>query len=128
MDPVTFIHNGKAFTMTQEEIEAAYEYQKRQFLLSDAEDHLRAMCFGWEYKDDYDPESGWATEKQDACLEAFEEDYGIPFDEALRHLEAYAIRFQSGFDQDLTEDDQWDYAVSAVLRDFKEAEMPENRK
>lgn len=126
--PIRFTHNGKQYAMTSDEIEAAYDYQQHKYQLSDAEDHLRALCFGWGRKDEHDPKAGWTTEKQDACLEDFEDYYGIPFDEALRHLEAYVMRFNCGFDQELSEDDQWEYAIKMVLCDLKRKEKPEKSK
>ena len=122
---IHFTHNGRLYAMTADEIGAAYEYQRHLFRLSDAEDHLRALCFGWECKDDYDSDAGWTTEKQDACLEEFAEEYGIPFDEAIRHLEAYVLSFDCAFDQELSEDDQWEYAIQKVIDDLKRKEKSE---
>ena len=115
MKNVTFTHQGKIYSMTEDAIEAAYEYQKKQYLLSDAEDHLRALCFGWERKDEYVPGKEMKDDDQREKLMDFETAYGISFDEALRHLEAYVARYQSSFSQELTEDDQWDCAICQVL-------------
>lgn len=121
MEKVTFTHLDKTYTMTKDAIEAAYEYQKHQYLLSDAEDHLRALCFGWENKDGYIP-GEVPDDKQRECLSDFEIDYGIPFGEAMRHLEAYVVKFQLSYSQELSEDEQWDYAIYQTIKELKEKE------
>ena len=117
MGNVTFQHNGRTYVMSVDEIEAAYEYRKHQNLLSDAQNHLKELCVGWNL-DGYDP--GCEPEDEDTrnALDDFKMIYGMTFDEALQHLEAYVIRFQCGFNQELTEDEQWEYAIRRVLEDF----------
>ena len=117
MNTVTFTHNGVAYSMTEEQIEAAYEYQRHQFLLSDAEDHLRALCFGWDSGEEYNPGDKPKNGHISELLGFFEEEYGISFDEAMRHLESYVVKFETSFNQNLSEDEQWDYAIQMVIKE-----------
>ena len=118
MSMITFEYEDKSYTMSEEAIEAAYRYQQRQYMLNDAESHLRALAFGWGSEDDYTPGEEVVDEEIQNALEEFEAEYGVPFDEALKHLEEYVMRFNDNFNQELSEDDQWDNAIEAVLSNF----------
>ena len=120
MESVTFTHDGKTFTLTQEEIEAAYAYQKHLFLLSDAEDHLKAICFGWGSIDEYDPGDSDAEMSQEIKddLSRFREEHGITFSEALMYLEEYVQAFEENFDSEVAEDDLWENAIETVITEM----------
>lgn len=116
IDVVHFEHNGVKYAMTEQEIEAAYRYQERQYRLLDAKSHLNALVFGVDDGSDFnDPED--EQSKRD-----FAEDYGISYDEAVSEdmLAEYLRRFEDCFDCNYDENSQWEAAIKTVLRYRKE--------
>lgn len=116
---ITFTHDGKQYTMTAEQIEAAYRYQQRQYRLEDAKRQLNTLIFGCDDGSDFDrPEEG---EKE---KEWFQSEYCITYAEAAddEMLEEFTRRFENRLDCNLDENGQWEAAVKAVLIDRIEAE------
>lgn len=115
-DLVHFEHNGVGYTMTHQEIEAAYRYQEHQYRLQDAKRQLNIIIFGY---DDADPEDSEFNDD----LRRFERQYNTSYEKATAcdMLEEYLRRYESRFDCDQSENDQWEAAILAVLEDAKEA-------
>lgn len=112
-DLICFNHDGTEYAMTAKEIEAAYQYQQHQYRLEDAQRQLNALAFG----DDDDGEFNDAADAQSKTC--FEADYGITYEEAVSvpMLEEYLRRFNNRSDCDLDENNQWEAAIKAVLKD-----------
>lgn len=115
-DLVSFDHCGVKYTMTQQEIEAAYRYQEHQYRLQDAQCQLDILVFGCSDIDLEDPE--FRDE-----LKWFEKRHGITYAEASTSdmLERYIRRYENRFDCNQDENGQWEAAIMAVLEGKKEA-------
>lgn len=113
---VNFEHNGVKYAMTEQEIEAAYRYQERQYRLQDAKSHLNILVFGVDDGSDFD------EPEDDEAKRYFSEDYGISYEGAISEdmLKEYLRRFEDRFDCDYDENSQWEAAIKAVLMDRKE--------
>lgn len=118
--PICFTYEGKKYALTEDEIKAAYWYQDHQNLLADAERQLKILCFG--DPDVTDEEIAEASEHGgcDSDLMIFEEDYGMSYDEARRHLEAFVLKFEIDADCNLDENSQWENAIKNALKDLTE--------
>lgn len=110
---VTFSHLGKEYTMTKEEIEAAYRYQQSAYALEDAARNFDAFVFGWNA----DPDALDAKDK----IEDFEAEYGVGYSAACAHLKDMEERFFDKYDCGQSEDDMWVDAIEYVLKSLKEA-------
>lgn len=117
---ILFMHNGKAFCMTAEEIEAAYRYQEHYYRLEDAKSHLKKLVFGCDDGSDFDDPEDQQT-KDD-----FAEEYGISYDQAVSEnmLEEYLLRFGERFDCNQDENSQWEAVIKAALNDVRNGVMP----
>lgn len=113
---VNFEHNGVKYAMTEQEIEAAYRYQERQYRLQDAKSHLNILVFGVDDGSDFDDPEDEENQRY------FSENYGISYEEATSEdmLKEYLRRFEDRFDCDHDENSQWEAAIRAVLMDRKE--------
>lgn len=117
MEKIKFVYNGVEFTMTEQEIEAAYEYRKHQLRLLDAKRHLNTLFYGVE--EDIDPDDP-------ACLldykkaSNFSIKYSVSYEQAVSEelLERYVKRYENRFDCAYGEDDLWEAAIVAVLKDY----------
>lgn len=115
-DMVHFEHNGVKYAMTEQEIEAAYRYQERQYRLKDAKRQVNIFVFGVD-------EGGFDGPVSVQLKKDFTEEYGISYEEAVSEdmLEEYLRRFENRFDCNYDENSQWEAAIRAVLRDKKGA-------
>lgn len=108
---VCFEYNGMRYTMTEQEIEAAYRYQERRYRLQDAKRHLDIIVFGLDDGDALDdPESKEA-------MAYFAKQYGISYEEASsdKMLEEYLRRFEGRFDCNYDENSQWEASILSAL-------------
>lgn len=114
---VNFEYDGVKYSMTEQEIEAAYRYQEHQYRLEDAKRQLNTLIFGCDDGSDFD------DPEDEEAKRYFAEDYGISYEEAGSEdmLEEYLRRFENRFDCDYDENSQWEAAIRAVLRDKKGA-------
>lgn len=110
---VNFEYDGVKYSMTEQEIEAAYRYQEHQYRLEDAKRQLNTLAFGCDDGSDFD------DPEDEEAKRYFAEDYGISYEEAGSEdmLEEYLRRFENRFDCDIDENSQWEAAIRAVLRD-----------
>lgn len=112
---VCFEYNGKKYTMTRDEIEAAYRYQEHKYLLEDAERQLDIFIFGYEVDD---PDNLTELEQDDA--EYFLNRYGLTYEDAKKYTEAFVDKFESSFDCNSDENSTWDNSIRWVLQDLKQ--------
>ena len=98
----TFDYCGKKFTMSDEEIDAAYRYRKHEYLLADAKSQ-----FQYHF---------------DGNISRLKDEFNTSYEEAISEsmLEEYADRFEDRHDCDIDENFQWETAIDAVLLDHKE--------
>lgn len=106
-DKVRFEHNGKTYSMTEEEIDAAYQFRRRQYLEEDARNQLYA------YRDAISLPS-WSEEESN---ERFVESEGVSFDRALQMIPAIADLFEDEYDCNNDENNQWMNAIASVIGD-----------
>lgn len=118
-EAVRFSYNGKQYAMDTDEIEAAYRYQEHQYRLQDAERQLKYLCFGDEVGNE---EINSESPRKDIAeaLEVFEDRFGMSYSDATKHLEAFVLKFEIGFDCNLTENNQWDNAIREALEELAE--------
>lgn len=109
--------NGKVFALTEDEIEAAYRYQKHQYLLEDAERQLNTLVFGTDDGSTFDGPD------DDQAKDDFVEEYGIGYDEACSKpmLEAYVAQYLDDQDCNISVDEntQWQNAIQTVLENHQ---------
>ena len=117
--PIRFTYEGKEYAMTADEIKAAYWYQDRQYRLEDAERQLKYLCFGDEVSDEEINALNRSAEIAED-LASFEDDYGMSYCEALKHLGAFVLNFEIGADCNLDENSQWENAIKNALKDLAE--------
>lgn len=101
-------YNGKTYSMSEEQIEAAYRYQLHQYRLADAERQFKNIVYG------SDPD--WLDEKE--CKQAenrFLNEYGFPVSDGLSMLEDFVRQFEDDFDCNTDENSMWENAITAVL-------------
>ena len=111
MEKINFDHNGVNYSMTPEEIEAAYGYRHRQDLLEDAERQLEIYVFGAE-RDCLD------EEHIAEALSDFRNHHGIPYDLVLNHLDDIVARFEPLRREDVDDEMTWVIAIEAVVADL----------
>lgn len=115
---IKFEHDGVGYAMTEQEIEAAYEYRKRQLRLLDAKRHLNTLFYGVE-EEEIDPnDPDCPLDYQQAS--DFSIRYSVSYEQAVSEelLERYVKRYESRFDCAYGEDDLWEAAIVAVLEDY----------
>lgn len=107
MKYVWFYH-GKRYEMTDEQLEAAYRFRKRQYKMADAKCHLELFIYGDEpcTMSDFDIQ----YQEQD-----FLERYHMTPVEAFAKLEKIVSRFEKDADCNLDENAQWNNAIQNVL-------------
>lgn len=109
MSEIVYIaYKGKLYEMTEEQIEAAYEYRKRQFLFDDAKRQLDDFIYGC----DPDALSRWDKEFQDAV---FLERNGIEPAAAYAKLEEIVRWYEHNGDCNVDENSAWHHAIQEVL-------------
>ena len=113
MGKIKFAYNGVSYSMTPEEIEAAYGYRRRQNLLEDAERQLELYAFG-ATRDCLD-EKHIASELSD-----FQNQYGIPYELVLDNLVCIINQFERLRREDVDDDMTWVIAIEAVIKDLEE--------
>ena len=106
--PNHFSHNGVTYTMTSDAIEAAYRYQLRQYRLMDARRQLDWFVFGT------DPDSLDESD-QTLALSAFEQTYGISYEDAKGMADQFLRLYEKHKDCNLAENDVWHQAITEVL-------------
>lgn len=108
---ITFEHNGFTYTMSEDEIEAAYRYQEHRYRLDDARRHLNILIFECE-----DPDPKCDVFKIDTHV--FEKKYGITYEAASspEMLEKYVGVFEKRFSCNGDENSQWNMAIIDAIR------------
>lgn len=116
---VRFTHNGVDYAMTRDEIDAAYDFVKREFLEEDALRQLDYFIFG--YSEPFigeDPDSAPDGEIED--LNDFERKFGISYAEAKNLKSSFVASFMSCSDCNIPENDLWHEAIYRVLDGLRE--------
>ena len=116
---VRFTHNGVDYAMTRDEIDAAYDFVKREFLEEDALRQLDYFIFGYS-----EPSIGenpdLATDREREDLASFEDKYGISYAEAKDLKSSFVASFMSRSDCNIPENDLWHEAIYRVLNGLRE--------
>lgn len=105
-------YNQNIFYMTPLQIEAAYEYQKRQYQMQDCREHLEEIVFG-ESTDLLEEFEKRELEK------VFFDRYGMEYADALELLVAMTDRFEKKHDCNIDENTAWDIAITDVLIEYR---------
>ena len=106
--PVHIEYGGRAFELTQAEIDAAYAFKDTQYGMEDAKSQLNRLCFGDRNAEDIGETS---PAEVAAAKSAFEETYGINFDTAMAHLDVIYGIFAQVQRNDLPDDESWEEAI-----------------
>lgn len=109
---ISFEYMGKAYTMSKEEIDAAYWYKQQEFQMEDALVHLNYLVFGYD-PDFEDPENATPGELED--MECFQFQYGISYADAKKLLPKIVEKYNDHFDCNNAENDMWRYAIDCIL-------------
>lgn len=111
MDKIVFEYNGVTYSMTKEEIEAAYDYRHQQDLLEDANRQLEMYAFGsaQDCLDEEHVESGLAE---------FQDQHGIPYDTVKDHCDRIVKRFEHLRREDVDDEMTWVIAIEAIISEL----------
>jgi hypothetical protein len=103
---VLFEYEGRTYSMTKKQIEAAYRYQKHQYLLMDALDQLD------DYYEDYKAAFGG---------DEFRKQHGCSLQEAqsAAMLERYVAMYEKNHDCDMAESENWRASIQQTLREAR---------
>jgi len=107
---IEFEYGGKTYSMTEEEIEAAYRYKERQYRKEDALRQLNQFIF-----DEDDPEDdGSSIEEKKRWFECI---YLITYEEAREMLDDFVDTFEDFADCNVDENQTWHDAIEEVLEE-----------
>jgi hypothetical protein len=98
-------HNGNEYQLFTDEIEAAYLYRKKEYMVEDCKHHLEIICDN-TVKDDIDEDR----------LKSFKEEYGIDYSEAESLIENMVETYEDIQDCNRAENDVWEDAIKLVLQ------------
>lgn len=109
-----FEYNGKMYSMTEQEIEAAYVYRTQQYMLSDARMHLNTVAFGCA-----NASCIYSTETLEEEKQKFLGNYGITFEEASspKMLERFIDKYTENWDSNESDYGMWQHAIKDVLKE-----------
>lgn len=110
---VTFDFEGKTFRMTQEEIEAAYRYQERQYRKCDAEIAIQYFTFGED-----NPE-GMSDDEFDQRTAEFEQEYGVEYEDLMKNAAEIVGIFFCKHDCNVAENTTWELAIEDMILRLK---------
>ena len=111
MNKIQFTWNGKTYTMTSAEIEAAYRHQLHAYRMQDAERHINNLVFD---EDEHDPDS----EYQKQAIDEFNNSHGCTYAALMDGLECIIERFEDDFDCNVDENTQWQNAIKNVISEM----------
>lgn len=112
-ETVTFDFEGKTFQMTQEEIEAAYRYQERQYRKCDAEIAIQYFAFGEDNPEDMsDDEFNQRTAE-------FERGCGVKYEDLMKNAAEIVEIFFCKHDCDMAENATWELAIEDMILRLK---------
>ena len=114
-DLISFEYDGKKYSMTEDEIEAAYRYKQRQFRLEDAREQVDFYVYSW-HPGDLD------EEEKDKADKDFEGEHGFPPVVLYSMLDAIVTQFDRFYKPEIKEDDAWDAAIQVVMDSVKGGE------
>lgn len=92
------------YYMTEDQIQAAYDYQQWQNCYEDAKAHIE----NWLKEFDLDKES-------------FEKRFGVNYDVLYNCADAIADDFLDDYDPDIAENDQFDALIQRYINSLKDA-------
>lgn len=105
---IEFTYCGQKYSMTQEEIDAAFWYTCHQVTLNEAARRFYDFVFS-----ENGLQPGDTTYDEEDAL--FRQKYGISYTEACTLVPKIAELFSDSYDQDTDEDEQWDDAIRRAL-------------
>lgn len=109
---ISFNWQGSIFHMTPQGIEAAYRYQRRQYLLADCREQLEVFVFEEPLED----------VSEDVEMEKraeFYEKYGMYYSEALELMETMVDRYEHRCDRNVAENDMWATVIKEVIEEYE---------
>lgn len=96
-DATSFTYNGKQFQLSAEEIEAAYRYQRKNYLRADADCHITELF-----------DHGMISlDHKELCME---------------YIDAISEQFDNKYDCDIDENSQWETLILEFIREHLESE------
>ncbi len=116
MKIMKFQYKGKIYEMTEDQIDAAHYYKQHKEDLNMARMYLNYFVYGCMDVDILEPD----LEQEER--EDFEALYLIDYEKAASEnmLEAYLCRYMMGFKDDMSDGEQWESSIKAVLIDRME--------
>lgn len=105
---VRFTYLGKTYEMTEEQIEAAFRYQERQYRKEDAKYQLDEFVYGCS------PDELNAIDRQMQEL-SFRRWYKMEAADAYKLIDEILDRFDKIFSCEIPENTIWENAIRAVL-------------
>jgi hypothetical protein len=104
---VIFEYGGRTYSMTEKQVEAAYRYQRHQYLLMDALDYIGDSIVDCE----------WTLGEGE-----FFKKYGLSIEEAqsAKMLERYVALYERAHSCDMPESATWESVIEQVLIDTKD--------
>ena len=105
---VRFTHLGEIYEMTEQQIEAAFRYQLRQYMKADAKYQLDQFIYG----DDPDCLNSMARQIQE---DDFKDRYGMDASEAYKLIDKILDRYDKVESCDVDENTTWQNAIREVL-------------
>lgn len=105
---VRFTHLGKTYEMTEDQIEAAFRYQERQYRRMDAESQLDEFIYG-------DNPGNLMRIDLEIQEKDFKERYEMEVADAYKLLDEIIDQFDKMFTCEIGENTIWQEAIRAVL-------------
>lgn len=105
---IKFTHLGVEYEMTEEQIEAAFRYQERQYRRMDAESQLDEFIYG------DNPGNLMRIDREIQEMD-FKEMYEMEVADAYELLDEIVDRFDKMFTCEIGENTIWQEAIRAVL-------------
>ena len=94
----------ECYYMTEDQIQAAYDYQQRQNSYKDAQDHIKSWL-----------------EEFDVDKASFKKRFGVDYDVLYNCADAIADDFLDHFDADIANNDQFDCLIHEHINRLKDA-------
>lgn len=115
-------YRNKEFSFTEEELEAAHQYQEHRILLRKAGQHLQTFILGDTEQKLGEPLDAQSLDvlchtNSDAAdaIRYFEQQYSTSCEGAFSLLDEYVRRYQEDYDPKIPEETQWVSAIHGVL-------------
>lgn len=105
---VRFTHLGETYEMTEQQIEAAFRYQTRQYMKEDAKSQIDQFIYG-------DDPANLSQIDREMQEEYFKGQYGMDATEAYKLIDKILDRYDKVESCDVDENTTWQNAIREVL-------------